>query len=119
MSSPLYFDRLLAPVPGNNPAGRNLREDFSPENIYRRIKDARGQARALERQLLMGNEDADGKRPDWTPVLGLGPDAIAEHAKDLEVVAWLTEALVRERGFAGLREGLRLARELVERYWDQ
>jgi type VI secretion system protein ImpA len=35
----------------------------------------------------------------------------------LEVAAWYLEALLRQQGFAGVRDGLRLVRGLVERYW--
>ena len=34
------------------------------------------------------------------------------------MAAYLIEALVRERGFLGLREGFRLVQELIEQYWD-
>ena len=43
---------------------------------------------------------------------------LAEHAKDLEVTAYLIEALLRLKGFAGMRDGFRLAREFVEKFWD-
>src|SRR5262249_51890370 len=42
---------------------------------------------------------------------------LATKAKDLEIAAYVLEALVRRHGFAGLRDGFRLARELVERFW--
>src|SRR5262249_53142662 len=51
-------------------------------------------------------------------VLQLGTKALVEQTKDLEITAYLIEALVRLHGFAGLRDGFRLARELVESYWD-
>src|SRR5262249_9437319 len=81
------------------------------------IKDARNAARSAERQIVMEGEE--GTTPaDWRPVLQHGQKALAQKTKDLEVVAYLIEALVREYGFAGLRDGFRLARELVEQYWD-
>jgi type VI secretion system protein ImpA len=43
---------------------------------------------------------------------------LATKSKDLEVVAWLVEALVRAYGFAGLRDGFSLAAGFVEQYWD-
>jgi type VI secretion system protein ImpA len=111
------FDRLLAPVSESAPAGTDLRADQTPGSLYYRIKDARNAARAVERQLLLDPESvADG--PDWSPVLKLAPDILAENSKDLEIVAWYVEALVRRHGIAGLRDGFRLARELCERYWD-
>ena len=116
----LDFAALLAPIPGDNPAGRPLREDFSPRAIYHVIKDVRTAARAAERKLVQGEDESQpqGERPTWKPVLQLAPKIIADESKDLEVVAWLIEALVREYGLAGLRDGFRLSRVLVERFWD-
>jgi len=116
----LDFTRLLAPIPGENPAGDDLREDFSPDSVYRQIRAARSEAREAERRVVYHDEqDVDpGEPADWKPVLELAPGAIAERSKDLEIVAYLTEALVRRDGYPGLRDGFRLARELVEQYWD-
>lgn len=116
----LDFPALLMPIPGDKPTGRPLREDMSPGSVYYTIKDARTLARNVERKLLQGGDDSEGggERPDWEPVLELVPKVLAEESKDLELVAWLIEALVREHGFAGVRDGFRLARELVQLYWD-
>src|SRR5690606_21406161 len=43
---------------------------------------------------------------------------LAKKTKDLQVAAWLTEALVHREGFAGLKDGLELLRGLVETFWD-
>jgi len=61
---------------------------------------------------------AAGPRVPWKRLLELAPQALAEESKDIEIAAWLTEALVREYGYAGLRDGFRLLRELVELFWD-
>jgi type VI secretion system protein ImpA len=37
----LDFERLLAPIPGDNPAGEALRENYSPNSSYSAIKTAR------------------------------------------------------------------------------
>jgi type VI secretion system protein ImpA len=119
MPSPevLDFERLLAPIPGENPAGIALREDYSPRSAYHALKDARAKARAAERNVVWGDEAPD-LRGEWRPVLELAPKILTEQSKDLEVTAWLIEALVRFDGYAGLRDGFRLARELSERFWD-
>lgn len=122
MASPelLDFARLLAPIPGDNPAGGALREESALVPVYFKIKDARTAARAAERKALFpdeGDEDA-GKTVDWSPILDQGIEILAERSKDLEIAAWVTEALVRLSGCAGLRDGFRLARELVEQFWD-
>jgi len=125
MASPavLDFAKLLAPVSPEAPAGTDLRTDSSPSSLYYAIKDARSAARAAERQVVMDDEEPS-TRADWRPVLEKGVLALAERSKDLEITAYVIEALVRlprrpgENGFAGLRDGFRLARELVEQYWD-
>ncbi len=49
----------------------------------------------------------------------VGIKTLAETTKDLEVAAWMTEALVRGHGLAGLTFGARLWRRgLAERHWD-
>lgn len=119
MASPevLDFAKLLAPFPGDKPAGHDLRAHPSPTSAYYAVKDARNAARAAERQILMDGEESSAQ-PDWRPVLQHAQKALAEQSKDLEVTAYLIEALVRLHGFAGLRDGFRLARELVEQFWD-
>jgi len=120
MASPdiLDFEVLLQPISEDEPGGENLREDISPTSVYYQIKDARAAARAAERSANQAGETDDGSSSNWKTILKLSPDVLATRSKDLEIVAWLIEALVRERGFAGLRDGYRLAKELIERYWD-
>jgi len=120
MASPdvLEFATLLEPIPGDNPTGEDLRADSSPSSLYYQIKDARSAARAAERQAQAPKEGEDPARADWRPVLRHSQKALTERTKDLEVVAFVTEALVRLKGYAGLRDGFRLARELIERFWD-
>jgi len=118
MASPEVLDvaRLTAPIEGETPVGSDLRADPSPTSVYYQVKDVRSQARAAERQALMnGDEEAAA---DWGPILSLAPDVLAEQAKDLEIAAYLLEALARRHGFAGLRDGFRLLREMVEQFGD-
>jgi type VI secretion system protein ImpA len=122
MASPQVLDvaSLLGPLSagGGGRAGEDLRKDLSPSSVYQAIKDARHQARMLERKLDMGAADAKAPRPDWSLVLRQVPKLLATKTRDLELAAWLIEALVREHGFAGLRDGFALACGLVEQFWD-
>lgn len=117
--SPAVFDveALVQPIPGDAPCGADLRTDDSPASPYYAIKDARNAARATERQILL-DPTADVEAPDWSPVLELAPAFLTERSKDLEIVAWYIEALVRKQGFAGMRDGYTLARRLCETFWD-
>jgi type VI secretion system protein ImpA len=72
--------------------------------------------RAAERLLL--SDHGDISSPDWRPVLQHGTEILAEKSKDMEITAYVIEALIRLHGFAGLRDGFRLARELVQCFWD-
>jgi type VI secretion system protein ImpA len=117
MATPETFDieALLNPISEENPVGEDPRLDASPTSPYYQIKDARNQARAAERQYLLGGE---AEPPDWTPLLQLVPEALSSLAKDLELTTYFIETLCREHGLAGLRDGFRLARELIERFGD-
>lgn len=119
----LDFDQLLRPISDEQPAGVELKEDDRLRSVYQAVKDARETARSAEKKyyqaVLLNDPDASSlERPDWRKVFDLAIDAITNHSKDLWIAAWLIEALTRLHGFAGLRDGFRLTRELVERFWD-
>lgn len=113
----LPLGSLIAPISESAPAGVNVRLDADPASLYYRIKDARTAARAAERQALSA-EAEQAPTADWSGVLEWAPKLLTEQAKDLEVAAWLIEALTRSEGFAGMRDGFALVRAWVERYWD-
>lgn len=113
----LQFEGLLAPIAGDSPAGVDLRADSSPTSTYYKLKDARFGARAQERDLDASAETTE-LLPEWRTILDLAPKVLAEQSKDLEITAWLIEALIRRHGFGGLRDGFRLARGLVENFWE-
>src|SRR5262249_30243779 len=48
----------------------------------------------------------------------LGTALLRGKTKDIQVAAWVVEALARLHGFAGLRDGLRLVRALQDRFWE-
>lgn len=117
MASPaiLNFDVLLEAIPGDSPAGPDLRKSDPPHQDYWRLNTARYTARRAEERRLV-EESAD--KADWSVLLKEAPPLLATISKDLNVAAWLTEALARQHGFAGLRDGFRLCRELAEKFWD-
>lgn len=114
------IDQLAAPLPGDVPTGVDLREDDSPDAIYRELKAARKRARDAERLMLAPDPDRPPPDPkvEWQFIHTNSRQVLLERSKDFEVLAWFIEAIVRDHGFAGLRDGLRLARKMTEDYWD-
>jgi type VI secretion system protein ImpA len=109
--------RFLQPIEGDNPAGVDLREDFSPSSAYYRLRDARAEARAAERAMDATPEET-AVPPQWRTIEDLAARALESQSKDLEVAAWYTEALLRHHGFDGLAAGIKLMHGLVDAFWD-
>lgn len=109
---------LLAPLPDGDGAGTDLRLDYSPASIYQKLRDARAEARAEERARDSEGEGDTAVADGWREVRRLATVALTSHSKDLEIAAWLTEALVRQAGLAGLQAGARLLAGLMTAYWE-
>lgn len=118
----LDLEALLAPISEDNPVGVDLRSDDSASNPWYTIRDYRGDARRAERDLETWDHSFGGSPPDplpsWQGLLDEALEALTNRTKDLEIVAYMIEALVRTDGFTGLLKGLQLANGLIERYWD-
>ncbi len=112
------MEALLAPIAGDLPTGADLREDFSPQSFYYRLRDARSEARAAERAADANPGEDTVPPPQWRAVRDLSLQALTTKTKDLEIAAWLTEALVRSDGLRGLSAGAHLICGLAEAYWD-
>ncbi len=122
MPSPDTLDlaALLNPISAQDPCGKDLRQESPATSLYFRLKDARTMARAAERA-AESDEEKRGQyfvAPEWRVILQEAPRALTEHSKDFEIAAWLTEALIRLKRFAGLRDGFRLLHGLAEGFWD-
>ena len=120
MASPTIIDieALTQPISDDAPQGIDIREDRSPTSEYYSIKDARNEARAAERANLFDDDESVDTLSLWKPVIDIAPNILSNTGKDLEVLSWYIEALIRFHGFAGLRDGLTLTREIVEKYWE-
>lgn len=120
MASPelLDFESLTAPISDDTPVGEDPREDPAPNSLYQQIKIARDAARNAERMAEGEEEDTGAVVPEWRTIATLAPKLLSTQAKDLEVAIFLLEALLREAEFPGLRDGLRLIRELLESYFE-
>ena len=115
----LDIDALIASFEGESPAGSDPREDASAQSLYYRLRDARAEAREAERRADGDAGDAGGPPQQWRSVRDLATRILRERAKDLEIAAWLTEALVREAGVVGVMAGATIIGRLVGAYWDR
>jgi type VI secretion system protein ImpA len=102
--------RLLAPVAEDAPAGQDLRYD--PR--YDQVKEARRE----DPDLPPGELDGPRKLADWPKTVALASQLLASETKDLQLAAWLTEALLRTGGFAGLTTGLAVLEGFLRSFWD-
>ena len=113
----LNYKELLKPINAKHPSGEDLRLKSISNSIYQQIKDARANARRIERAQMQNNV-SQSCTSDWDIVYQLSLQALTEKTKDLEIACWLTEALLRQAGFAGLKSGFCLLRQLIECYWE-
>jgi type VI secretion system protein ImpA len=105
------LDLILQPIPGENPAGEDLR--------YSGIYDEIREARRADEVLSQGEWQTDLKVADFQRALSVAVDALTTRSKDIQIAAWLCESLVKLHGFAGLRDGLKILHGLQDRFWEQ
>ncbi|HYG86122.1 MAG TPA: type VI secretion system protein TssA [Azospirillum sp.] len=109
-ASPIDIDALLEPIPGDDPAGEDLRH--GPEI------DALNEARRMDDELDQGIWQTEVKKADWKEVVQQASLLLRTRTKSLQVAAWLVQGLGHLHGLAGLAPGFRLLRGLVEKFWD-
>ena len=110
---PLRED-ILAPIPGENPSGADLRYD-TKLLVIDKLKEFRRQD---DPDLNRGEWTAELKTANWPQAIKLAQETLATSSKNLQVAAYLTEALLQTEKFAGLRQGLDLVYKLLTTYWD-
>ncbi len=104
------IDAILVPIPGENPAGEDLRYSL----VYDEIKEARRADDPLDR----GDWQREVKTSDWDKVIVVAVDALTNKTKDLQIAVWLTEALIKTDGFVGLAAGLKILIGFLRDYWE-
>lgn len=107
----LDFDALLAAIPGDQPAGSRV-----PADVRKKMEDAR---KEFEPNPEHPSAAPIPKKPDWALIIRLASDSLANKSKDLLAAVRLVEALAKQEGFAGLRDGLNLLRQLMTECWDR
>lgn len=104
------IDELLTPVSEESPAGEDLEYDADFGELERTSQGTP--------EKVMGDDNViEAVPPDWRAVrdqaLGL-----FDRTRDLRVAVHLTNALLRQDGFAGLRDGLSIIYQMSENMWD-
>lgn len=107
---PVDIEALLQPIAPDRPSGDDLR--------YHPVTDQIREARRQEDSIAQGVWKRDVKNADYLLALKLGCEALGKRSKDLQIAAWIAEALLHLEGFRGLRQGLELIYGLLDRYWD-
>jgi type VI secretion system protein ImpA len=104
------FDALLAPIPGDQPAGVPLRPS-SPE-----VSEI---TKLLPQDDKAVSEGIDGgKEGEWKKLIDKASSILKTRSKDLRIAGRMTQALIHQYGFPGLRDGLQLLTRLIAEYWD-
>jgi len=83
--------------------------------IYDKIKEAR---REDDDSGPSGVWARERKVADWNQVIKLTSDALATQTKDIQIAAWLAEALLRKEGFGSFKAAVELLTQLLEQFWD-
>lgn len=109
MKTLLDLDLILAPIADDQPAGEDLRYS----STYDEIKEAR----RADDQLDQGAWQREIKTSDWHTVITLASEALTAKTKDLQIAAWLAEALLNTEGFGGLTVGLKIVNGFLQDYW--
>lgn len=106
----LDYAAITAPIPGDNPGGSRM-----PFTLRQKLEAAR-------KDFEPNPDDPSAapipKKPDWNGIIRMCLETLTETSKDLETALRLTEALTRQCGLVGLREGFKILTALVRECWD-
>ncbi len=104
------LEAILKPISEESPAGESMR--------YTGLYDEINEARRADDNLSQGEWQTDLKVADFRKVISLAVPALTSQTKDLQIAAYLTEALVKEHEFIGLRDSMKLMAGLQEVFWE-
>jgi type VI secretion system protein ImpA len=102
---------LLTPIDPSAPQGASLRGTA----LWLAIRRAR---ESDDASVPLGAWVRQLKRAAWGEVAAATLNAIAQRSKDLQLAAWMAEAMLHEHGFEGFAASIALIDALCEHYWD-
>lgn len=104
MSDWFDLEAIVRPISETKPAGDYL--------IYGTVYAELGAARSPNPGTRPGRVE-----PDWKGVIKIGLDALRSQTKDIQIAAYIAEALTWLSGLDGLRQGFRLFQALQDAFW--
>jgi type VI secretion system protein ImpA len=110
MTMAIDIQAIMAPIPGDNPAGEDIRYSAT----FEELKEARRADDPLDR----GDWQRDIKTADWNKIIALAGEALSNKTKDLQIAAFLVEALSNTEGFSGVAAGLNIITGFLRDFWD-
>lgn len=111
----LDVEKLLEPIPGDDPCGADLQYDPTFGALMRKAET--GEPVEIGSPGEPGYERKDPEEPSWPEVRRECLELFGQ-TKDLRLATVLTVAVLRMEGLPGLRDGLALIHGLLDRYWD-
>lgn len=116
MPSPatIDIDALMKPIKGDFPAGKEV--DFVTD---KEIKEWRKEQDPANFSPSDPNRPKAFQPPKWMDIVRLCKTKMAEETKYPSLPAFLTEALIRTKGYAGARDGFKLLERWAATYLEQ
>lgn len=117
MPSPelLDFAALTAPIPGDDPAGNT--GDFY--NVRRDLDEARTSHDPEQFKPGTPEREQPKRDPNWHKIISEAKSNLSSKCKHLVYAVRMTEALVMQNGFPGVRDSMKLLRLLFTDCWDR
>ena len=103
------IESLLTPIGEESPCG----EDLSYDPTYMELERI---AQGTPEQQV-GDTVVEAEEPNWRDVRKQATELLGR-TRDLRVVVYLGLSLLKTEGVSGLRDGLLLLRNVIEKYWD-
>jgi type VI secretion system protein ImpA len=132
------YETIYAPISDAAPCGMdkdsdevgtlvNLFSDLKTRiDIARKIEEARNELelivpsqRAARLADYGGRENDPSKDPQWRDLAAQSFLILEQHSKDMRVVTWFFESMVRTEGFEGFSEAIEVVTQLIKTYGPQ
>ncbi len=111
MTSEDFLAPYLAPISKEDPSGPSLK--YEPE--YDAIREA---IRSEESHLPQGVWQRKVKQSDWKKAQKLCEESLTKKSKDLQIAAWLIEALIHTGEVEDVRNGFDIFHDITVTFWD-